>query len=165
MPPKNKVEYPGNALRRVIIESVEPEVDAGRFPAKATIGPVRVECDAFADGHDAIAVVLLYRAEGKRRWEEVRMTPVVNDRWRGTLEADRVARYEYTIEGWVDPWATWRAGMAKWLAARVDVETHLAAGAELLAAASSRAAEGSGASGRAAPADAQVLRELSELLV
>ena len=165
MPPKQKIEYPAAARQRVIIESVEPEVDGGRFPAKATPGRIVVECDAFADGHDSIAVVLLHRAEGKRRWEESRMSPVVNDRWRGTFEAKGPGRYEYTVGAWVDPWATWRGGMAKWLAAGVDVETHLGIGAELLRAASARAAEGSGASGRASSSDAQSLRELAELLV
>ncbi|HUG39149.1 MAG TPA: alpha-1,4-glucan--maltose-1-phosphate maltosyltransferase [Longimicrobiales bacterium] len=164
MPPKTSVEFPGSARRRVIIEGLEPEVDGGRFPAKATPGRVRVECDAYADGHDAIGVVLLHRRAGKRRWQATRMTPVVNDRWRAWIEPASVGRYEYTVEGWVDPWEGWKSGMAKWLAARVDVETHLAVGAGLLRGASSRAAGGSGASYGAAPAEAQALRDLAELL-
>ncbi len=48
---------------RVIIEGVSPEVDAGRFPAKRTVGDlVEVEADIFTDGHDAISAVLLYAA-------------------------------------------------------------------------------------------------------
>ena len=121
---RKTVEFPGNAQSRVVIEGVEPEVDGGRFAAKATVGRVRVECDAFADGHDAIAVVLRWRQEGKRRWEERRMTHIVNDRWYAWLEAPEAGRYEYTVEAWIDHWATWRAGMRKWLEAGVDVDAH-----------------------------------------
>ena len=150
-------KLPSDAGRRVIIEAVEPEVDAGRFPAKRTVGRIRVECDAFADGHDRIAVDLLYRREGRRRWEREPMEPVVNDRWRAWFEVAEPGRYEYTVEARIDHWATWRAGMEKWLEAGVDVETHLAIGAGLLEGAAERAASSPGES----PADAQALRELA----
>ena len=45
--------------RRVVIEAVTPEVDAGRFPAKRAVGEtVTVEADVFADGHDQVAATL-----------------------------------------------------------------------------------------------------------
>ena len=155
---------PTNATHRVIIEAAEPEVDGGRFPAKATPGEVRVECDAYADGHDAIAVVLLYRREGKRQWWARRMTHAYNDRWRGSFPATELGRYEYTFQAWVDHWTTWAKGMRKWLEAGVDVETHLAVGAELAESAAERAAAGTGAAGEASPSDAHALRELAARL-
>jgi starch synthase (maltosyl-transferring) len=144
---------------------MEPEVDRGRFPAKATPGEIRVECDAFTDGHDRIAATLLYRKEGKRQWSERRMSAVINDRWRGSFPAEELGRYEYTVEARIDHWTSWVEGMRKWLAARVDVETHLATGRQLLEASAGRAAEGTGASGAASPEDAQALRELAAHLV
>ena len=37
--------------KRVVVESVSPQVDGGKFPAKSTMGdPVAVEADVFADG-------------------------------------------------------------------------------------------------------------------
>ncbi|MGH8512560.1 MAG: maltotransferase domain-containing protein, partial [Gammaproteobacteria bacterium] len=49
---------------RVVIERVAPEIDAGRFPIKRTVGEiVCVEADVFADGHDSVACVLQYRKE------------------------------------------------------------------------------------------------------
>jgi starch synthase (maltosyl-transferring) len=162
--PRKKTEFPASAKRRVIIEAMEPEVDGGRFPAKATPGEVRVECDAFADGHDSIAVVLLWRREGKRVWSESRMTHAFNDRWRGRFPALELGRYEYTVEAWVDEWASWEKGMRKWLEAGVDVETHLAMGAQLVEAAAARAREGGGGSGRGSAADAGVLAEVASLL-
>ncbi|MGK7311486.1 MAG: alpha-1,4-glucan--maltose-1-phosphate maltosyltransferase [Candidatus Longimicrobiales bacterium M2_2A_002] len=157
----SKTKLPTGADRRVVIESPEPAVDGGRFAAKATVGDVRVECDAFADGHDAIAVALLYRRSGKRKWQETRMRHVVNDRWRGRFPAPDVGRYEFTLEAWVDHWTTWVQGMRKWLAADVDVEAHLAVGAQQLLAAADRAADGTGALGSPAPDEAHVLRELA----
>jgi starch synthase (maltosyl-transferring) len=161
---REKTRFPGDARQRVIIEGLEPEVDGGRFPAKATPGLIRVECDAFADGHDSIAVVLLWRREGQRRWSESRMTFAYNDRWRGRLTAREVGRYEYTVEGWVDEWGSWATGMRKWLEAEVDVEAHLVMGAQLLERAVGRAGEGSGSWGRASPEDAGILGEVAGLL-
>ena len=44
---------PADALRRVIVERVQPEIDGGRFPIKRTPGEsVNVTADIFADGHD-----------------------------------------------------------------------------------------------------------------
>lgn len=52
----------GAALRRrVIVEGLHPEVDAGRFPIKRSAGEdVIVEADIFTDGHDSLAAALLY---------------------------------------------------------------------------------------------------------
>jgi starch synthase (maltosyl-transferring) len=161
---REKTEFPNNARHRVIIEALEPEVDGGRFPAKATPGVVRVECDAFADGHDSIAVVLLWRRVGKRQWSESRMRLAYNDRWRGKFSALDVGRYEYTVAGWVDDWAGWEKGMRKWLEAGIDVASHLAAGAQLLERGAARAQQGEGASLRASPEDASVLWEAARLL-
>src|SRR5262245_22645261 len=48
--------------RRVVIERVWPEIDAGRFPIKRTVGEqVTVTADVFADGHDVLAGVVKYR--------------------------------------------------------------------------------------------------------
>ncbi|MGO8048404.1 maltotransferase domain-containing protein, partial [Rhizobium johnstonii] len=39
-----------------------PQVDGGRFPVKRVVGDtVTVEADIFADGHDPIAAVMLWR--------------------------------------------------------------------------------------------------------
>src|SRR5438094_5656373 len=96
-------QLPEEGRRRVVIEGVLPEIDCGRFPIKRTTGEtVVVEADAFTDGHDAIACALLYRREGASEWQETRMAPLVNDRWRASFSAAEVGRYRYTIEAWVD---------------------------------------------------------------
>ena len=112
-------------LRRVVVEGVTPEVDEGRYPAKRTAGEaVVVEADVFADGHDVLAAVVLWRKAGDSRWREAPMAPLGNDRWRGSFTAAvEYATYEFTVEGWVDRVATWQYGLDKKIAAGQDVSS------------------------------------------
>jgi starch synthase (maltosyl-transferring) len=72
--------------RRVVIEGVDPELDAGRFPIKRVTGEeVQVEADIFSDGHDALAAVVLYRWADDSEWSQAPMEELVNDRWRGSF--------------------------------------------------------------------------------
>jgi starch synthase (maltosyl-transferring) len=118
--------------RRVIIEDVTPEVDEGRRPAKRTVGEdVVVEADVFADGHDVLAAVVLWRKQGAPTWRETRMAPLGNDRWRGSFPCAAFVDYEFTVEGWVDRVETWRQGMAKKAAAGQDVSSEEIEGTRL----------------------------------
>ncbi|HUP89775.1 MAG TPA: maltotransferase domain-containing protein, partial [Longimicrobiales bacterium] len=93
---------------RVVIEGVLPEVDAGRFPIKRTIGEdVVVEADVFIDGHEALSCALLYRRKGAARWYETLMEPLDNDRWRAAFRVDELGRYEYTVVAWHDHFKGW----------------------------------------------------------
>ena len=86
-------------LRRVIVENVEPQVDCGRFPIKRVVGEtVAVKADIFADGHDAIAAVVLHRRAGAQGWTESRMRDTGNDRWEAAFTVEALGRYEYRIE-------------------------------------------------------------------
>ena len=108
---------------RVIIEDVTPQVDEGRYPAKRTAGEeVVVEADVFADGHDVLAAVVLWRQRGSAVWRETTMAPLGNDRWRGSFTAAlELSTYEFTVEGWVDRRATWQHGLEAKIAAGQDV--------------------------------------------
>ncbi|HUU65269.1 MAG TPA: alpha-1,4-glucan--maltose-1-phosphate maltosyltransferase [Dehalococcoidales bacterium] len=125
---------------RVIIEGVKPEIDGGRFPIKRIIGDkVVVEADIFADGHDVLSAALLYRKEGDRKWSEVPMDFLVNDRWRGSFVVSELGRYHYTFIAWVDRFKTWRQGMVKKVEAKQDVSVDFLVGAQLVEEASQRA--------------------------
>src|SRR5207344_2026007 len=59
---------------RAVIESVTPEIDAGRFPIKRVVGEtVVVEADTFVDGHDVVRCVLRYRPAAEATWRETEM--------------------------------------------------------------------------------------------
>jgi len=108
---------------RVVVEAVTPEVDEGRYPAKRTVGEhLVVEADVYADGHDVLAAMLLWRRRGDADWNETPMEALPNDRWRGSFVLTEVyATYEFTVEGWVDARATWKHGLDTKLAAGQDV--------------------------------------------
>jgi starch synthase (maltosyl-transferring) len=83
---------------RVIVANVRPEVDCGRFAVKRTVGePVTVDADVYADGHDAVSCVLLYRREGSSEFREARMKPLPNDHWRGSSSS---ANWAFTTSRW-----------------------------------------------------------------
>jgi len=122
-------------LRRVIIENVEPQIDGGRFAIKRTVGEeVQVSADIYADGHDAVAAVVRFRRVGEPQWRESPMKLVDNDRWQAAFHVDALGRYEYTVEGWIDPFASWRQDLSKKLGAGQDVALELVEGAALVAA-------------------------------
>ena len=113
-------------LRRVVIERVRPDVDDGRFPIKRTTGErVVVTADVFADGHDTVAAALLHRRAGDPQWTEVPMAPLGNDAWRAAFVAGDPGRYEYTVEGWIDRFATWRQELSSKIEAGQDLSTEL----------------------------------------
>jgi starch synthase (maltosyl-transferring) len=130
--------------RRVVIEGVQPQVDAGRFPIKRVTGEsVVVEADVLADGHDAVGCVVLWRSATDRDWTEQDMTPLGNDRWRAAFPVGRMGWYVYTVEGWADRFLTWHRDFAKRLASHGEDEAELALqlliGAELIEQAAARA--------------------------
>jgi starch synthase (maltosyl-transferring) len=126
--------------RRVVIERVAPEVDAGRFPIKRVCGEtVQVEADVFADGHEVVACALLWRPAAAERWSETQLEPLGNDRWRASFPVEHVGFYQYTVEGWVDRFLTWREDLVKRIEAGQDVAAELLIGAQLVGAAAQRA--------------------------
>ena len=103
--------------RRVAIEGVTPEIDCGRFPIKRVVGDmVRVEANVFADGHDQVACRLLYWQDPKNLLTSP-MVALPNDRWRGEFFVAKLGTYQYTIEGWIDHFQTWRIALMKRVAA------------------------------------------------
>ena len=118
---------------RVVIEDVTPRVDDGRFPYKRVAGDtVEVEADVFADGHDVVAALVRYKRRGEKNWRRVPMVPLVNDRWEASFTVEEVGRYGFTVEGWIDHFASWAKGIVKKQAAGVVTDTDLETGAALL---------------------------------
>jgi starch synthase (maltosyl-transferring) len=118
--------------KRVVIEGVRPEIDCGRFAIKRVIGEsVVVEADIFTDGHDSLGAALRSWQEGAD-WTEVRMEPIVNDRWRGEFVVTETGEYRYTIRAWIDRFGTWARDLAKKVDAGLDVSVELQVGAQMV---------------------------------
>lgn len=135
---------------RIAIEAIAPAVDDGRFPVKRTVGEsVDIEADVFMDGHDKLAVALLWRAADERDWRELRMHHVVNDRWRATLPLTRIGRVLFMIEAWRDAFGTYRDELEKKSDAGLNVAVELEEG-RLLVEATAEHAQASGRTDAAA---------------
>ena len=118
---------------RIQIQDVRPQVDCGRYPVKVTQGDaVELAATIFKDGHDILRAVVRYRPAGSRKWLEGPLEPIGNDRWRGSFVPTDLGRWQYTIEAWVDRYATMLDELDRKLAAgQVDLASELAE-AELL---------------------------------
>lgn len=147
-------EMPNQGRVRAVIESLSPQVDGGRFPAKRIVGDlVGIEADCFADGHDALSVVLQWQRGDESSWKELPMEAIGNDRWRGCLAVDALGDYRYRVCAWVDHLLSWQRELAR----REDPEDiHIAAlyGARLI----------DESALRATGADAQLLRDWAQQL-
>jgi starch synthase (maltosyl-transferring) len=125
---------------RVVIAGVQPALDGGFFPIKRTVGEkVSVEADIFADGHDALVALLLYRHEEAKQWRQVPMQSLANDRWQAAFVVTTLGRYRYTVQAWVDRFTSWRQDLKKKIAASQDIAVDLLIGARLIEEASVRA--------------------------
>ncbi|OWV81978.1 alpha-amylase [Rhizobium sp. R634] len=129
------------ASARLAIENITPRVDDGRFPVKRVAGEtVTVEADIFADGHDPLAAVLLWRPHNAMaEWNETPMQLVENDRWRAEFLLERIGRYEFAVEAWKNPFAIFRYELTKKNDARLDLKLELQEGLNLVRAAKAEA--------------------------
>ncbi len=155
---------PNEGRRRVVIEEIQPTVDAGRYPAKRVLGDdVTVTAAIFSDGHDHVAAQLLYRHASQKKWQAVPFTALTNDLWTATFPVDKIGPWRFTVEAWVDHFDTWKDELTKRLGAQTtsaqDIPLALRIGANLLDAAAARA---KGADAKKLKAAALELRGLAD---
>ena len=92
----------------VVIENLQPQIEGGRYPIKRIPGEeVTLSADIFKEGHDVVLAVLKWRSVGEKKWLEVPMGFVGNDRWVGSFPVGSVGFSEYTIEAWGDAFGSW----------------------------------------------------------
>ncbi|HEX6773669.1 MAG TPA: alpha-1,4-glucan--maltose-1-phosphate maltosyltransferase [Acidobacteriaceae bacterium] len=131
---------PANGRSRVVVESVTPQIDGGRFAIKRVVGDqVRVEADVFGDGHDLIRAHLLYRHVSEPDWRSEEMSSLGNDHWAASFPVDRLGFYEYTVVGEVDHFLTWHSELKKRQEAGQDLDLPMQTGALLIEATAKRA--------------------------
>jgi starch synthase (maltosyl-transferring) len=123
--------------RRVIIETVNPSVDGGRYPIKRIVGqPIDVEADVFAEGHDLLRVVLAHRFvpfdAAANDWTTAPMRLIGNDVWTTRIVPDSKGWIEYFVSGWVDAFETWRHEIEVKAKAGMSVASELLEGAAMI---------------------------------
>jgi starch synthase (maltosyl-transferring) len=137
------LEVPPPQFITVVIENLEPLVDAGRYPLKLAGGQdLTVAADIYMAGHDVVTALLKWRVRGRQRWNETAMKPIPNgqDRWTGVLSVFENAEYEFTIEAWIDAFRSWRLEFRKKFEGGLrDLASETIEGAHILDAAATRA--------------------------
>jgi len=132
---------------RIHIQYAQPTVDAGRYPAKRTVGDrVHVSCDVFRDGHDLLRAVVRAQPPGGGEWIESELHAVdahhKGVRWEGSFVVDRMGRWTWTVQGWTDQFATWRDEFQRKLeGGQEDLSGELSEGLVLLRETAGRATE------------------------
>ncbi|MBJ6118623.1 alpha-1,4-glucan--maltose-1-phosphate maltosyltransferase [Pontibacter sp. BT310] len=122
-----------DGTHRVIIENVKPELNCGQYPVKRVVGEeLTVTADIFGDGHDEVKAALIYRHGRKKKWSEVPMQFLGNDRWQASFTPDAMGIWDYTLLGWIDHFYTWQKGLRKKFEANQDIAVELQIGAQLM---------------------------------
>ena len=129
------------APSRIVVDAVEPDVARGRYAVKRTIGePVDVVATLVADGHDHLGARLRVRRPGGDAWHDVPMTAAADDRWHAGFTPGVLGQWEYTVEAWIDRFASWRWAVRRKQEAGQPVDDELSAGAALVEETAARAA-------------------------
>ena len=132
---------------RIVIESVTPQVDGGRFAVKAVAGDtVEVAADIWKDGHELLKAAVIWRkldpAElqvhpvplppdlAQKGWREapLRSEYAFNDRWFGHMTLDEVGPYAFSVVAWTDFFGSWCEELRKKRAAGQEVASELLEG-------------------------------------
>ena len=118
---------------RVVIDDIRPQLDCGKFFIKRVVGEaVTVSADILPDGHDVMQAEVLYRHHGERKWREVRMHSLGNDRWEAFFLVDKQGFYQYKVRGWVDYALNWQHGIEAKIKDGQDVHSELLDGVQYL---------------------------------
>jgi starch synthase (maltosyl-transferring) len=140
--PKSETKSKPETWSPIIIESVQPEVDSGRYPIKREVGDrLEVSADIFKEGHDVLTAVLRYRTIKETTWHETVMSHVDNDRWSGHFDLKENTRYLYTIGSFTNTFESWRQEAIKKSQAGERIESELLEGRALVERAAKRAME------------------------
>ncbi len=125
---------------RLVVEGVSPAVEGGG-PVRRVVGErVAVQADIFGDGHEQLAAELQWRPADQPDWSGAPMTALENDVWRADFPLDRLGRYAFRVEAWLDRFGGFRRDYAKKRDAGVAQAVDAQEGAELVGRACRRAA-------------------------
>ncbi|MBD2758368.1 alpha-1,4-glucan--maltose-1-phosphate maltosyltransferase [Yimella sp. cx-573] len=142
------------AIGRIPVQNVSPAVDGGTLPTKSVVGEqFDITATVFREGHDAVnASVVLTDPRGNTTQVPMVCTNPGLDAWVCTVSADAPGWWSYRVEGWSDPYGTWKHDAEIKVAAGVDVELMLEEGALVLERAAAQ--DGHADTGRRALTDA-----------
>ncbi|HJE51399.1 MAG TPA: alpha-1,4-glucan--maltose-1-phosphate maltosyltransferase [Tessaracoccus flavescens] len=148
-------------LGRIPVTGVTPVLECGAYPVKAVVHErLLIQANVFREGHDSVnASIILTAPDGaQRRVDMKQVEPIGLDIWQAYVRMGTEGDWTYRVEGWSDPWGTWRHHAEKKLPVGVDVDLVVMEGQELL----NRSADQADA--QRVPGAASLLRGAAETL-
>lgn len=91
-----------------------------------------VSSKVYSDGHDRLAVMLNWRQAHSRRWHCIPMHSPGNDLWLAEFTPTELGPHLFSIEAWIDPFATYCHDLEKKYHAGVEVRLELEEGRLML---------------------------------
>lgn len=121
-------------IGRIPIGRLTPEVDGGRFPAKAFLGEViPFGASVFREGHDVVGAQLVLKSpSGKKHRKNLRETFSGSDFFETRFKMDEIGRWSFHIEGYGDDFLTWLHNAQVKIAAGQDQDLMILEGLVLL---------------------------------
>ncbi len=93
---------------RVVLSTLTPQVDAGRWPIRRSVGePVEVVAGFVTDGHDRIKAELVVTAPDGTQ-STYPMPLRYNDEYVASFTPDALGIWTYQVRGWLDVFGTWQ---------------------------------------------------------
>ena len=121
-------------IGRIPIFDVQPQVDCGRRPAKATVGEtLQVTATVFREGHEMLGASVVLRDPAGKLCPPVPMREIAEgtDRYGADVVVTGEGLWHFRVEAWGDPFAHWRHDCSIKVPIGQDVDLMLAEGALL----------------------------------
>ncbi len=123
-------------IGRIPILDISPSVAGGEFPTKAVVGEeIDISATIFREGHDLIgANVVLVDAVGQAGpYTPMHEIWPGSDRWSASITPTSIGDWQFYLEAWHDPIASWLHAAKIKVPAGLDAELVLEEGARLFA--------------------------------
>src|SRR5690554_4199072 len=119
---------------RIPIRQLTPQRPENNWPAKAFVGEVvPFQATAFKEGHDILGVdLLLTDPDGDQSSHRMRSVAPGTDRWQADVQLETAGDWVWSVQAWVDDYATWLHDAEIKVPAGIDAPLMLTAGAALL---------------------------------
>lgn len=119
---------------RIPILDVRPNVESGRWPAKAFAGEViPFSAKVFREGHDSLgAELVLTSPSSKTTRFRLNPGPAGSDLWQIQVQLKELGIYSFTIEAFADDFDTWHHNATVKIAVGVDEKLMMLEGLALL---------------------------------
>ncbi|VEP38781.1 MULTISPECIES: alpha-1,4-glucan--maltose-1-phosphate maltosyltransferase [Tessaracoccus] len=122
-------------LGRIPVTGVSPVIECGVYPVKAVVHErILIQANVFREGHDSVNASVILTSPGgtQRRIDMKQVEPHGLDIWQAHVRMAAEGDWTYRVEGWSDPWGTWRHHAEAKLPIGHDVDLVCMEGRDLL---------------------------------